>query len=150
VPDHLLGRRTLHPITISERDRLNFDFIRDGTREVLILSRPQRSAKGSLLSPSSLWPADETVHNRDRIPAHAFSESDRLLARPHDAGKLQHVSQSQRCWRSWQWESKLGAHDGLVTPNHPAIEAALSRIQSTTGLQRLLRDPLGFVWRYAL
>ena len=28
--------------------------------------------------------------------------------------------------------------------------AALARTQSTTALQRLLRDPLGFVWRYAL
>ena len=28
--------------------------------------------------------------------------------------------------------------------------AALARTQSTTRLQRLLRDPLGFVWRYAL
>ena len=26
----------------------------------------------------------------------------------------------------------------------------MSRVQSTTSLQRLLRDPLGFVWRYAL
>ena len=28
--------------------------------------------------------------------------------------------------------------------------AALARVQSTTTLQRLLRDPLGFVWRHAL
>ena len=149
-PDHLLKRRTLHPVTTAERDRLNFDVIRAGTREVLVLSRPERSAKGSILSPSSLWPAGTIAHKRDRIPVHAFSEADRLLARAQDAGQLQHVRQSQLCWRNWQRASTLTAHDGLITATHPAIEAALARTQSTTSLQRLLRDPLGFVWRYAL
>ena len=38
----------------------------------------------------------------------------------------------------------------MVAAEHPAIVAALGRVQSTTTLQRLLRDPLGFVWRHAL
>ncbi|PBB39711.1 MULTISPECIES: PD-(D/E)XK nuclease family protein [Mesorhizobium] len=150
MPDHLLDRRRLHPVTMAERDRQHFEVIRAGTREALVLSRPERSAKGSLLSPSSLWPADEILHKRDRIPGHAFSEADRLLARPRDAAQVEHVRQSQLCWRDWQWNSGLTPHDGLVAPDHPAIVTALSRTQSTTSLQRLLRDPLGFVWRYAL
>jgi hypothetical protein len=150
IPDHVLSRRTLRPVTTAERDRLNFEVIRAGTRSVLVLSRPERSAKGSILSPSALWPANQTVHKRDRIPEHAFSEPDRLLARPQDAGQLQHVRQTQLCWRNWHREATHTAHDGLVTANHPAISAALTRTQSTTTLQRLLRDPLGFVWRYAL
>lgn len=84
------------------------------------------------------------------MPEHAFSEADRLLARARDAGQLAHVRQAQLCWRNWQWRADLTAHDGLSNANHPAIEAALARVQSTTSLQRLLRDPLGFVWRYAL
>nr|WP_249782232.1 MULTISPECIES: PD-(D/E)XK nuclease family protein [unclassified Bradyrhizobium] len=44
----------------------------------------------------------------------------------------------------------MARHDGLVASDHPAILAALARSQSTTSLQRLLRDPLGYVWRYAL
>jgi PD-(D/E)XK nuclease superfamily len=150
IPDHLLNRRTLHPVTTAERDRLSFDVIRGGARQILVLSRPERSAKGSILSPSSLWPAGEVIHMRDRIPDHAFSEADRLLARPRDAGQLAHVRQSQLCWQNRQWDSTLTAHDGLIAAQHPAVEAALARIQSTTSLQRLLRDPLGFVWRYAL
>jgi hypothetical protein len=150
IPDHVLSRRTLRPVTTSERDRLHFEVIRAGTRSVLVLSRPERNAKGSILSPSALWLANQAVRKRDRIPEHAFSESDRLLARPQDAGQLQHVRQSQLCWRNWQRSGAHTGHDGLVTANHPAITAALSRTQSTTTLQRLLRDPLGFVWRYAL
>jgi hypothetical protein len=150
IPDHLLPRGTLYPVAIAERDRRHFEVIRDGTREALVLSRPLRNAAGGLLSPSSLWPGDSIVHKRDRIPMHAFSESDRLFARPLDAGKNERIRQSKRCWHNWNWESALSAHDGLVAPGHPVIEAALTRTQSTTSLQRLLRDPLGFVWRYAL
>jgi hypothetical protein len=150
IPNHLLGRRTLHPLTTAERDRLNFDVIRDGASKILVLSRPERNAKGSLLSPSSLWPPDSIVRKRDRIPEHAFSEADRLLARPQDAGQSQRIRQSQLCWRNWHWTPTLTAHDGLIVPKHDAIEAALARTQSTTSLQRLLRDPLGFVWRHAL
>jgi hypothetical protein len=150
IPQHLLDRRTLCALTTAERDRRHFNVIRDGTREVLVLSRSGRSAKGGILSPSSLWPTDEVVHKRDRIPEHAFSEADRLFARPRDAGQLAHVRQSQLCWRNWQWDSTLTANDGLIAARHPAVMAALARTQSTTALQRLLRDPLGFVWRYAL
>lgn len=150
IPDHILSRRKLRPVTTAERDRQNFEVIRAGTRCVLVLSRPERSAKGSILSPSALWPADQIVRKRDRIPEHAFSEPDRLLARPQDAGQLQHVRQTQMCWRNWHREATHTVHDGLVAANHPAITAALARTQSTTTLQRLLRDPLGFVWRHAL
>jgi hypothetical protein len=72
------------------------------------------------------------------------------LARPREAARLPHLRQSRACWKHWHGDETLTAHDGLVTSDHPAILAALSRTQSTTSLQRLLRDPLGFVWRYAL
>ncbi|MET4444238.1 RecB family exonuclease [Bradyrhizobium sp. GM2.2] len=150
IPHHMLERRKLHPVSTAERDRLHFEIIRAQTREQLVLSRAQRNARGGQLSPSTLWPGDSVIHKRDRVPEHAFSEADRLLARARDAGQLAHVRQAQLCWRNWQWRADLTAHDGLSNANHPAIEAALARVQSTTSLQRLLRDPLGFVWRYAL
>jgi hypothetical protein len=150
IPDHILERRRLRPVATVERDQLHFEVIRDGTRNELVLSRPERSAKGSILSPSALWPADQTVRKRDRIPEHAFSEPDRLLARSNEAIQLQHVRQSRSCWRNWQKQGSYTEHDGLVNAKHPAIMAALARVQSTTSLQRLLCDPLGFVWRHAL
>ena len=150
LPHHLLDRRKLHPMGIADRDRRHFEIIQAHTQEELVLSRSLRNAKGGILSPSSLWPSGEIVHKRNRIPEHAFSEADRLLARPRDAGQLAHVRQSQLCWRNWQRPSTLTPHDGLSGADHTAIERALARVQSTTSLQRLLRDPLGFVWRYAL
>lgn len=150
IPDHILPREILRPVPMAERDRLHFEIIRATTDGQLVLSRSQRNARGGVLSPSALWPGDDVVHKRDRVPTHAFSESDRLLARPRDAAQSPRVRQSRTCWRNWWHESALTPHDGMVGPSHPAIVAALGRIQSTTSLQRLLRDPLGFVWRYAL
>lgn len=150
VPDHLLPREMLRPVGVAERDRLHFEIIRATTNHELVLSRPQRNPTGGVLSPSALWKGDDTVHKRDRVPAHAFSESDRLLARPRDAGENPRVQQSRTCWRNWWHEAGITPHDGMIVPSHPAIISALGRVQSTTSLQRLLRDPLGFVWRYAL
>ena len=45
---------------------------------------------------------------------------------------------------------KITAHDGLLNSGHPVIEAAITRAHSATSLRRMLTDPLGFVWGYAL
>src|SRR5262249_5898221 len=37
-----------------------------------------------------------------------------------------------------------------IRASHPLIRHALARPQSATSLRLLLRDPLGFVWRYGL
>lgn len=151
LPNHLLPRRRLQPVSDTERDRLCFATVLRHSGGEVVLSRSRRSAEGSLLAQSSLWPRDvePQMRNRARIPEHAFSESDRLLARPEEAGQSPLVLSSRACWRS-RLRREFTPHDGAVRPGHPAIERALARVHSTTSLRRLLRDPLGFVWRYGL
>ncbi|NSY46546.1 PD-(D/E)XK nuclease family protein [Agrobacterium tumefaciens] len=149
LPGHLLERRRLRPVSIAEEDRRHFEIIAEQC-ETLSLSRAQRSATGTLQAASALWPAESTVLGRNRIPEHAFSESDRLFARPADAGKNPQVRSSRASWRNWQDGEHHTQHDGAIRPNHPAIDVALSEVQSSTSLQRLLCDPLGYVWEYAL
>ena len=86
---------------------------------------------------------------RARIPEHAFSESDRLMARPSEANGLDRVKSASQCWRDWHVNG-LTPHDGQFSRQHPGIARALSRTQSPTSLRLLLRGPLGFVWRYGL
>jgi len=87
---------------------------------------------------------------RTRIPLHAFSEADRLLARALEAIASPLVVASRQCWRSWQ-RPQITTHDGTTGAHSDvALGRALRRAQSTTSLRRLLRDPAGFVWRYAL
>lgn len=151
LPNHLIPRRQLQPVSDTERDRLCFATLLRHSGAEVVLSRSRRSSEGGLLAQSSLWPRDlkPQVRNRTRIPEHAFSESDRLLARPEEAGQSALVVSSRACWRS-RSRRDFTPHDGAVQPGHPAIERALARVHSTTSLKRLLRDPLGFVWRDGL
>lgn len=150
LPEHLLGHFHLPSADVAENDRMLHDII-VGQSEGYTLSRGHRSATGSLQAASTLWRKDlERVVGRSAIPAHAFSESDRLYARPTDAGKDPLVRASRGCWHAWQDSEQHTAHDGRVRPNHPLILDALAEVQSTTSLRRLLCDPLGFVWEYAL
>jgi RecB family exonuclease len=86
---------------------------------------------------------------RNRRPAHTFSEADRLTARPDEFRMAPQAVAAAGCWRDWQ-QPEITPHDGVVRPGHPLIEAILARTQSASSLRMLLRNPLGFVWRYAL
>lgn len=150
LPQHLLGQLRLPSAEAAEIDRMMHDII-VGQSTNYSLSRAYRSATGSLQAASTLWPRKaERVVGRSAIPPHAFSESDRLYARPVDAGKDPQVRASRACWRAWWDGEQHTAHDGKVRANHPLVVDALAEVQSTTSLHRLLSDPLGFVWEYAL
>lgn len=151
VPNHVMPRRSLVPKSITERDRDAFTMLLGRTSQAVVISRGQRSGEGGLQCASALWPAGLVAQQRtrNRIPEHAFSEADRLLARPSEAGKSPRIKASRSCWRDWH-DPKSTPHDGVITANHPAIERALARVHSATSLKRLVRDPLGFIWRYAV
>ncbi len=83
------------------------------------------------------------------MPLHAFSETDRLMARPEEFRALPQARAASGCWFDWL-RTEITPHDGAVCPDHPLIHAILERTQSTSSLRMLLRNPLGFVWRYGL
>jgi len=150
LPQHLLGQLRLPSAEAAESDQMMHDII-VGQSTNYTLSRAYRSATGSLQAASTLWPRKtEHVVGRSAIPPHAFSESDRLYARPVDAGKDPQVRASRACWRAWWDGEQHTPHDGKVRADHPLVVDALAEVQSTTSLHRLLCDPLGFVWEYAL
>lgn len=150
IPDHILPQRTLEAISITDRDRQAYDVIRSAS-STLSLSRGRRSASGTVQSPSVLWPATgERTLARTRVPPHAFSEADRLLARPREAIAVPLIAASLQCWENWQ-RPHVTVHDGgSGGQSDAAVGRVLARAQSTTSIRRLLRDPAGFVWRYAL
>jgi hypothetical protein len=150
LPDHVLARRTLEPLSVCQRDRIQFEVIKSTATAGLTLSRCRRNGTGSLQSPSALWPsAIEEVLPKARIPVHAYSEPDRLLARPEEAATSPRVKNSRACWAEWN-RPAFSLHDGTDGSVSVAVNRALATVQSATSLRRLLRDPLGFVWRYAL
>ncbi len=151
LPDHLVAARALDPDPVPEADRRHYAVIHASAGGALVLSRSRRSPQGSRVGPSPLLPhdRDERVLSRARIPEHAFSEADRLMARPAEAARVPYITSASQCWRNWHSES-FTAHDGRFGADHKTIISTLARTQSATSLQLLLRGPLGFVWKYAL
>ena len=151
LSDHIVPVGELDPLPVSAADRRDFETILCTTTTQVVLSRARRDNEGRLLGKSPLLrghPEPRYVR-RNRRPANAMSETDRLLARPHDFGTSDQAVSASECWRDWQRPS-VTPHDGLIRASHPALLAALERVQSASSLAKLLRNPLGFTWTYAL
>lgn len=151
LPEHVLPAHELGLLPVRTVDALAHHAILAGTRRQVALSWPQRDPQGRPLSPSMLLaghrPAERLRY--DRTPDHAFSKADRWLANPAEFAGSEVAKAASACWRDWT-SANLTAHDGQVRPRHPAVLAALERLHSASSLTLLLRNPLGFIWRYAL
>jgi hypothetical protein len=151
LPDHLVPTSELDPLPVSAADRRDFATILATSAREVALSRPRRDGEGRLLGRSPLlypYPS-ETYLRRNRIPPHAMSEPDRLLARPEEFEQTERGRAALACWRNWH-RPELTANDGLLRKDHPAVQTILRKRHSATSLQKLLRDPAGFVWKYGL
>ena len=152
LSDHVVPTAQLDPLPFAVADRRDFHTILATTERQVVLSRARRGEDGRLLGRSALLlqgPAAETYLGRNAVPAHAFSETDRLTARPLEFGDLPQAQSAAACWSDWR-RPAVTPHDGAVRAGHPAIRAILDRVQSASSLSLLLRNPLGFVWRYGL
>lgn len=151
LSDHIIPTAELDPLPLGAADRRDFNTILATTERQVVLSHARRDEEGRLLGRSVLLQnqAKATYLRRNRVPLHAFSQTDRLTARPQEFGTHPQAITALSCWRN-RMRSELTPHDGLIRPDHPVINAILERTQSATSLQHLLRNPLGFLWRYAL
>ena len=152
LSDHIVPTHELDPLPVAAADRRDFETILATTEREIVLSRARRDEEGRRLGRSTLLPrvaADEIYLPRNRVPMHAFSETDRLTARPDEFRGLPQAQAASECWFDWL-SSEITPHDGAVRPHHPAIVAILERTQSASSLRMLLRNPLGFVWHYVL
>ena len=150
LPNHVLSASQFDVDPISKADRRHFESIIAGTTCEVVLSRSRRSAQGSRVGRSPLLQGrQEASLSRARVPEHAWNEADRLMARPADAAKIARIRSANTCWKSWH-EENLTPYDAQFSVDHPVIRQAIERVQSATSLRRMLQDPMGFVWRYAL
>lgn len=151
LPEHVVPTKLLDPLPATKLDRTTYFAILNETGRQVFLSYARHEAEGRLASPSPLLSGGAAaVHLvRHRVPSHALSESDRLLARPAEFGSTPLARSAVACWRDWS-RPEVTPHDGLVRQDHPLVLKALERVQSASSLTTLLRQPLGFVWKYAL
>jgi hypothetical protein len=151
LPQHIISTKAFGIDPVPEADRRAFAVIVASAHAGIVFSRSRRTSLGYRVGPSPLLPQErsEQALSRARIPLHAFSEPDRLMARPVEAAGVSHIASASRSWVNWH-RTTLTDHDGRFQADHPVIARALGRIQSPTSLHLLLRGPLGFVWKYGL
>jgi hypothetical protein len=151
ISDHIISTIDLDPLPVGAADRRDFETILATTERQVVLSRARRDSEGRLLGRSTLLGAyiDETYIRRNAIPAHAFGETDRLMARPQEFAQEQQAISATTCWRNWH-RKEITVHDGLVRADHPLLLSILDRTQSASSLRLLMRSPLGFVWKYGM
>ena len=152
LSDHIVPTGELDPLPVSAADRRDFETILATTESQVVLSRARRDEEGRLLGRSTLLlqvAAREDYVPRNHVPTHAFSETDRLMARPKEFQDLPQAVAAANCWFDWL-RPEITPHDGLIRPDHPMVRAILEGTHSASSLRMLLRNPLGFVWRYAL
>jgi hypothetical protein len=149
IPDHVLSIEQLDPLPVADGDRRDFaTIVASATNVVTSFSR--RDVGGRLLGRSPLISTIKELHlDRARTPEHAFSEADRLLARTQEFAGMPIARSGLGCWRDW-YSGDITAHDGLIATGHERLRKLFERPMSATSLKLLLRDPLRFVWRYAL
>jgi PD-(D/E)XK nuclease superfamily len=148
LPGHLVPPSLLDALPLAEADRRDFRTIGATTTTSLVLSFSRRDATCRLLGRSPLLDDGPETHlRRAPVPDHAMSEADRLMARPGEFAVSARARTAIGCWQDWLADD-ITSHDGVVRPDHPAITRVLSRTHSATSLQMLLRNPLGFVWKY--
>ena len=149
IPDHMIPTELLDPLPVAEGDRRDFATIA-GTARSVTMSYSRRDVEGRLLGRSPLIGDLEEIYlSLGRTPEHAASEADRVLARPSEFSKFPIAVSSIACWRAWQ-RKELTPHDGLLGKKHPRFVRLFSRPLSATSLKLLLRDPIRYVWQYAL
>jgi hypothetical protein len=150
IPDHIISTGVLDPLPVNLADRRDFETILATTASEVVLSRARRNSDGRLLGRSPLLAGQdgETYLRRNATPAHAYSETDRLMARPREFTADPQAISARDCWHNWRQE-EITPHDGLIRASHPLVLAVLSRTQSASSLRRLLRNPLSFLWIYA-
>lgn len=150
IPDHIIPLEIIDPLPVAGADRRDFATLKAMVSESLVISYGRRDIDGRLLGKSPLIAGmKETFLNRGRIPEHAATEVDRLLARPEEFSSLPIARSALDCWKDW-YRPQATSHDGLIGVAHPRVAKTLARVQSASSLKLLLRDPVGYVWKYAL
>lgn len=150
IPDHIIPTNQIDPLPVNLADRRDFQTILATSTRQVVLSRARRDQEGRLLGRSPLLSGfgEEQYQRRHAVPLHAYSETDRLMARPEEFALDPQATSATACWRDWL-RPQLTAHDGLVRAEHPLLRQVLRRRHSASSLRLLLRNPQAFVWKYA-
>jgi hypothetical protein len=141
IPSHILARNVLHPDPITDRDRRAF-VITANSRQLCALKSAQRARRSG---GQPIVPLGVHTEVAKRSPQDIASAADHLLARPEEAAA------SSPARRQHHWHS-CGPRSPAMMAHQPGHQSSSGQLISAVGnlMRLMLRDPLAFVWRYAL
>ena len=117
-----------------------------------VLSYARRDADGRRRSASPLVTEYATKHaqsRRSRTPdGGTGSPADAAIGTERFARSVR--GRSTNACAAGRRQHGLSAYDGMIRADHEAVEGMLARPQSPSSLAKLLRNPLGYLWRYGL
>lgn len=136
--------------TLAEQDENDFHTILS-MASTAVLSSNRRNNDGQVLTDSPLLDLFPDPFEYAALPAtaHALSEYDRRFLTPSETKRDALLNQAQRGWANWH-ARRLTEHDGVVRRGNERLRKSTKRPHSATSLSLLIRDPLVFLWRYAL
>jgi len=148
LPNHVVPSMELDEC---QQDADDFAAVLAGCTGQIVISYARRNGDGRALGMSPLLAhCPKPAYLRcNAVPAHAVSETDRLTARLPEFRDSAAAVSAHGCWTHWHSDS-VTPHDGIVRPGHPLVQAIAGRTHSATSLQRLLRNPLSYLWEYGL
>lgn len=151
LPDHVVPASELAALPQEVADRHAWQAIVRGTSTQLVLSCSRRDSKGRTLGRSMLLQGlpDATYMRGNAHATQPLSDTDRLQSQPDEWRLLPQAKSSQACWLN-RHQAGITPHDGLVVGGHPLLAAMAARTHSASSLKVLLRNPLGYVWKYGL
>lgn len=153
IPNYIVPTRMLSPMSVAEMDRRDFHSILSTTSDQVVLSWPRMDGDGREMRPSTLVKTELVAtaarHDRARRTRYATCESDRMFMRAAEFAATPSAIKAKTASINWS-RPNINEHDGSIPANHPRIEAVFGQVQSATSLQKMIRDPLGYVWKYAL
>ena len=122
LSDHIVPTAELDPLARCRRrpPRLRDHLGDDGERDCA-LPRPAGRGRPATRPQHAVAPGARPTRptcRANRVPAHAFSETDRLMARPAEFRRLPQARAASDCWFDWL-RPEITPHDGAVRPDHP-------------------------------
>ena len=151
LSDHIIPTAELDPLPVGARRSAGF---RDDPRHHRAPGRPVARATRQRRPAARPQPAARRARPRRSISGatrcrdHAFSETDRLMARPQEFRAIRKRSARRQPAGATGMREEITPHDGLVRADHPLVARHPRRAPSRPArFAALLRNPLGFVWR---
>lgn len=153
LPNHIIEYSKLNYYPEYEKDKNNYQTFYNTTQEELNVSWYRKSEDGKIAMVSPLINKNQLKNHQDVLSNRKifmpYSIQDYYTEQTEEFKLNEKYKNSHKKWESI-WTNNLTEYDGIIDKNHPRIMQILEETQSSSSIVLLLRNPIGFMWKYGL